>query len=71
MTTKTKLTSAQARTLQDIIKLADEGGRKWSCVAEYKPAVALLRLGYVTKDEKWSTEHRMILEPTAEGRAAV
>lgn len=70
-TTKTKLTSAQARSLREVIQVFDEGSRKWSCVAEYQPAVALLKLGYVKRDEKWSNEYRLVLEPTAEGRAAV
>jgi hypothetical protein len=70
MATKTKLSVAQVRTLREIIKLADEGGRRWGCVPEYKPAIALLALGYVKKNE-WSSNSRMILEPTAEGRAVL
>ena len=66
----TKLTAAQARTLRDIIKITDEGSRRWSCVVEYKPAIALLALGYASKVESASDKYRMALEPTAEGRAA-
>jgi DNA-binding MarR family transcriptional regulator len=65
-----KLTTAQARTLQNIIKLTDAGFRKWSCVTNYKPAMALLALGYVKRVGDLASEYRMTLEPTAEGRAA-
>lgn len=71
MATKTKLTSAQVRTLNEIIKLADEGSRRYYCVVEYKPAQALLKLGYVKKVEGLGDEYRMALVPTVEGRAAV
>jgi hypothetical protein len=70
MATKTKLSPAQVRTLKEVINLRDKGFRKWTCVADYKPALALLALGYVKKDETWSDEYRMTLEPTDEGREA-
>jgi hypothetical protein len=71
MATKTKLSPAQVRTLREIIKLADEGWRRWGCVTDYKPAITLLALGYVKKNEEWSSNSRMILEPTVEGRAVL
>lgn len=68
----TKLTTAaQDRTLREVIEVADKGHRKWTCVSNYKPALALLALGYVKKDEARSDKYTMVLEPTVEGRAAI
>ena len=64
-----KLTPAQARTLREVIKVFDDGFRKWSCVPNYKPAIALLKLGSVKKNKSLSDEnYRLVLEPTEDGR---
>ena len=68
MSTKTKLTSAQIRTLNEIIEIADKGTRKYYCIIDYKPAIILLKLGYVKKIEVLSDKYRMALLPTVEGR---
>ena len=69
MASNHKLTTAQARTLREVIELYDKGFRKWSCGPDYKPAIALLKLGYVRKNQGLSDEnYRLVLEPTEDGR---
>jgi hypothetical protein len=72
MANKVRLSSAQLRTLQEVIEVADKGFVMWSCVPDYKPAITLLKLGYVKKDDHRSDEnYRLVLEPTDEGRRAI
>jgi hypothetical protein len=64
-----KLSPAQARILQEVIKVTDDGYRAWSCFPEYKPALKLLELKYVSKVETSSSSYRIILVPTELGRS--
>jgi hypothetical protein len=63
-----KLSPAQARILQEVIKVTDDGYRAWSCFPEYKPALKLLELKYVSKSETLGI-YRITLVPTELGRS--
>jgi len=62
-----KLTPTQVKTLQEIIKITGVGF-PWSCVPEYKPALKLLELGYVSKTKSLGGS-LIILVPTELGRS--
>ena len=63
-----KLSPAQARILQEVIKVTDAGQLPWSCFPEYKPALKLLELKYVSKSETLGI-YRITLVPTELGRS--
>ena len=63
-----KLTPAQLKALQEIIQTTDAGFRSWSCVSDYKPALKLLELGYVSKTKSLAGL-LIVLVPTELGRS--